>query len=139
METATSEPVAMLRLDHDEDVLEAIRGFVSKGESTFVIVAGLGMLHDFELGYFDNGQYVRRRFPEPHELLSMQGSVSSEGENRIHIHVSVADRNHRAFGGHLLAGRVWMSNEIVLLKLAGARSRRELDPAKKVGILHFLE
>ena len=139
MEIAASEPVSMLRLDHDEDVLEAIRGFVSKGESTLVIVAGLGMLHDFELGYFDSGQYIRRRFHEPHELLSMQGSVSSEGENRIHIHVSVADRNHGAFGGHLLAGRVWMSNEIVLVKLAGARSRRDLDPAKKVGILHFLE
>lgn len=139
METVTSEPVAILRLGHDEDVLETIRESVSKDESTLVIVAGLGMLHDFELGYFDCGQYVRRRFPEPHELLSMQGSVASEGENRIHIHVSVADRNHRAFGGHFLAGRVWMSNEITLVKLAGARSRRELDPEKKVGILHFFE
>lgn len=139
METIVGEPMAMLRLDHDEDVLGAIQGFVSKDESTLVIVAGLGMMHDFELGYFDNGQYVRKRFSEPHELLSMQGSVSSEGENRIHIHVSVADKNHRAFGGHLLAGKVWMSNEIVLVRLAGARSRRDLDPVKKVGILHFIE
>jgi len=139
MEETVREPVAMLRLDHDEDVLGAIQGFVSKEDSTLVIVAGLGMMHDFELGYFDRGQYIRKRFSEPYELLSMQGSVSSEGENRIHIHVSVADRDHRAFGGHLLAGRVWMSNEITLVRLAGVRSRRDLDPAKKVGVLHFIE
>ncbi|MCJ7463961.1 MAG: DUF296 domain-containing protein, partial [Thermoplasmata archaeon] len=98
---------------------------------------GLGMIHDFELGYFDKGRYLKKAFSEPHELLALQGSVASEGEPRIHIHATVADAKHNAFGGHLMRGKVWMSNEIGLLLLDGGFSKRVMDPNKKVGILHI--
>ncbi len=126
-----------LRLDHDDDILARINQIITQEASTMVFTTGLGMIHDFELGYFDNGQYLRKHYSEPHELLSVQGSVSSDGESRIHIHITVADKTHQAFGGHLLSGRVWMSNELVLLTVDGVRSEREVDPVKKVAILHF--
>jgi len=90
------------------------------------------------LGYFDRGSYLRKAFDEPHELLSLQGTISSEGDNRIHIHASVADKQHRSFGGHLMRGKVWMSNEISLLMLDGVRSRRAVDPELKVGVLRLM-
>jgi predicted DNA-binding protein with PD1-like motif len=137
MEVARSGQCVMLRLEHGEDILGSMAEVVKSEEMTSVITAGLGMIVDFELGFFDRGTYVRRRYDEPHELLSLQGSVSSEGENRTHIHATVANKDHEAFGGHLLGGKVWMSNEIALLRLEGIRSRREQDPIKKVGVLHF--
>jgi hypothetical protein len=36
-----------------------------------------------------------------------------------------------------MRGKVWMSNEIGLLRLDGRFSKRVMDPGKKVGILHI--
>lgn len=137
MEVARGSSYLMLRLEHGEDVLGSIAHVVEGERSTMAVATGLGMIVDFELGFFDGGRYIKKHFKGPHELLSLQGSVSSDGENRIHIHATVASMGHEAHGGHLLSGKVWMSNEIVLLRLEGTRSRRELDEAKKVGILHL--
>jgi predicted DNA-binding protein with PD1-like motif len=53
------------------------------------------------------------------------------------VHVTVADKSHKAYGGHLLQGKAWMSNEIFMTCVHGLRSVRELDPVKRVGILHL--
>lgn len=127
----------ILRLDNGEDIIESILKSVRDSRSTMMVCAGLGMITDFELGYFDNGNYISKSYPEPHELLSIQGVISGYGEHRVHIHVSVADREHRMFGGHLLRGKVWMTNEIGILRLDGVRSTREYDEEKKVATLNL--
>jgi len=137
MQRARSRDVELLRLEHGEDILESVLGAAKDDGATLIISTGLGMIHDFELGYFDRGNYLRKAFDEPFELLSMAGTVSSEGEPRVHIHVTVADKEHGAFGGHLLRGKVWMSNEIGLLRLDGVSTCREFDPVKRVGILNI--
>ena len=139
METATKRDVILLRLDHGEDILESIRSCTESELSTVAITAGLGMISEFELGYFDRGEYLSQFFEEAHELLSMQGSVSSDGDPRIHVHVTVADKSHRSFGGHLLRGKAWMSNEILMTRMTGLRSIRKVDPDKGVGVLHLVD
>jgi predicted DNA-binding protein with PD1-like motif len=137
MQIARAGSVLMLRLDHGEDILASIGSAVKDEKSTMLVVTGLGMLSDFELGFFDRGSYIRREYPDPHELLSLQGSIAAEGEPRIHIHATVADTEHRAFGGHLMRGKAWMSNEIGLLRLEGHRSSRIFDNDKRVGVLRI--
>ncbi len=137
MELAKSGPFVMLRLDQGEDIPESIKLAVKDEKSTMLIMAGLGMISDFELGYFDRGNYLTESFAEPHELLALQGSVSSDGDNRLHVHATVADKQHQAFGGHLMRGKAWMSNEIGLMRLEGVKSERVVDPTKNVGILHL--
>jgi predicted DNA-binding protein with PD1-like motif len=95
------------------------------------------MISDFELGYFDQGNYIKKSFDDPHELLALQGSISTEGDPRIHLHATVADKYHEAYGGHLMRGKAWMSNEIGLIRLERLVSVRAFDPEKKVGILHL--
>lgn len=102
-----------------------------------IVVSGLGMISEFELGYFDRGDYLKRSYDEPHELLALQGTISTEGEPRIHIHATVANKEHDAFGGHLMRGKAWMSNEIGLMRLERLISVRSMDPEMKVGILHL--
>ncbi|UCE44939.1 MAG: DUF296 domain-containing protein [Methanobacteriota archaeon] len=137
MQVARKGNTIVLRLDHGEDILDSILKSVGDADSTMILTAGLGMISDFELGYFDNGQYITKAFSEACELLSMQGSVAAEGDPKLHIHVAVADRSHAAFGGHLLRGKVWMSNEIFLMNVEGLGSIRQFDPAKKVGVLQL--
>ena len=137
MEIARKDQFILMRLDHGEDILESIKGSMKEERSTMLIVTGLGMISDFELGYFDQGNYIINSYAEPHELLALQGSISTEGEPRIHIHATVANKRHEVYGGHLMRGKVWMSNEIGLVRLERVISVRVMDPAKKVGILHI--
>ncbi len=137
MEVARTEEYVLLRLSHGEKVIESIGEALKDDKSTFLVAVGVGMLTDFELGYFDKGQYVKKSFHEPHELLALQGSVAAEGEPRMHVHAVVADREHRTYGGHLFGGRVWMSNEIGFLRLPAVGSRRTMDKEKGVAVLHL--
>ena len=136
MEIAHSQDYIMLRLGHGENILKTLEEVVAEEKATLLVATGIGMITDFELGYFENGQYVKMSFKEPHELVMLQGTVASEGEIRMHIHAVVADKEHRAFGGHLLKGWVWVSNEIGLLRLKGVRSKRILDKDRGVAVLH---
>lgn len=137
MEVARKETFVLIRLEHGEDILESIKQTIKEERSTMIVVSGLGMISEFELGYFDRGNYIKRSYYEPHELLSLQGTIATEGEPRIHIHATVANKEHDAFGGHLMRGKAWMSNEIGLVRLERLISVRSLDPEKKVGILHI--
>lgn len=137
MQVARSGSIMMIRLENGEDILKSIGEAVKDEPSTMLIISGLGMLHEFELGYFDRGTYITKRFAEPHELLALQGSVASRGEPRLHIHATVADKDHNAFGGHLMKGRAWMSNEIGLVRLEGHSSERLLDETLRVGVLQI--
>jgi len=138
MQKATEDNILLLRLDHDEDIISSLNMAISEKKGTLMIVAALGMMHKFEIGYFDEGKYIKKKIEEPVELLTMSGSVSSQGENRIHIHVSLADRDHNSIGGHLFSGKVWMSEEILLLRLPNIISERIIDPMKRVGVLQLL-
>ncbi|MEM0343960.1 MAG: DNA-binding protein [Thermoplasmata archaeon] len=137
MEVARKDQFVMIKLDHGEDILESIAQTIKEERSTLLVVTGLGMISDFELGYFDQGSYIKKTFSDPHELLALQGSISTEGTSRIHIHATVANKEHEAFGGHLMRGRAWMSNEIGMLRLERVASVRSFDPEKKVGVLHL--
>lgn len=136
MEIARTENYVLLRLSHGENVLSSIEEVVSQEKSTLMIFAGIGMITDFELGFFNEGRYITKSFKHPHELLSLQGSIASEGEPRMHIHAVVADKEQRAFGGHLLKGWVWMSNEIGLVRMKGVTAKRWRDEEKGVAVLH---
>jgi predicted DNA-binding protein with PD1-like motif len=137
MQQSRSGQIHILRLEDGEDIIDSILKSVRDSRSTMLICTGLGMITDFELGFFDQGEYIRKSYSEPHELLSIQGAISGYGEQRVHVHIAVADKEHKAFGGHLLRGKVWMSNEIGIMRLDGVRSTREIDPEKNVAILNL--
>jgi len=138
MEVARTGDYVLLKLDHGENILESIEEVIDGEKTSLLVVMGIGMITDFELGYFDRDKrkYVTKVFDEPHELTMMQGSVAREGNPRMHIHTVVADKEHHTSGGHLLKGFAWMSNEIGFLRLKGVDTRRWMDKDKGVSVLH---
>ncbi len=82
------------------------------------IVAGIGMLEDIVIGRYDGSEYVKELIQPSSEILSLQGNVSmKEGKPFVHLHVSLADEEMRARGGHLFDGAVSMTIELVMLEL----------------------
>ena len=136
MEIARTNDYILMRLSHGENILSSIEEVVSQEKSTLMVFAGIGMITDFELGFFNEGKYITKSFKHPHELLSLQGSIASEGAPRMHVHAIVADKEHKAFGGHLMKGWAWMSNEICLIRMKGVTTKRWRDDQKGVAVLH---
>ena len=118
-----------LKLDNDEDFFECLnRAIIDFQIKSGYILMGIGMLKDSEIGFFGGTEYITKHLAEPHELVSMQGSISTKGETIIHIHCSLAGPDHTLLGGHLNKGTVNVINEILIKKVEVIELGRNLNP-----------
>ena len=99
-----------------------------------VILTGVGMLKDFELGWFDHATkgYVKEEFATPHELVAMSGTVAVSADDpgtvMPHVHAAMAGPDLGLVGGHLWKATVTILNEISI-KRVGKEMTRRLNPA----------
>jgi len=99
------------------------------------LIAGIGMLRDLVLGYWDGEKYLEERVGEPVELLSLQGNLGDEeGKPVLHAHVVAGREGGEAIGGHLLSATVHNTAEVLLLRLPGVRLSRRHDPTGLLGL-----
>jgi predicted DNA-binding protein with PD1-like motif len=122
MQYGMDSKILVVKLVNGEDVFRAIEDATRKYNiRSGIILGGIGMLRDFELGYFEPGGYKTKVFDKPHELVSMTGSIAyskTEPHKFLpHIHCTLADSEHKMFGGHLYKGTVNVINEITILQL----------------------
>jgi len=119
MQSKEKDNVVFVRLFPNEDIHWELRRVCKKHEvKTAVILSGLGQLKQFQLGYYkEKGNYRPQEFRKPHELLSLTGNISKQqGEYSFHLHAVMGDEGKNVAGGHLIGGKVEVTNEIVLLK-----------------------
>lgn len=122
---ATNGREVVVRLRDGDDLVSSLRRLTV---DSAVIVAGIGMVRGVRLGYWDGRAYQETSVLEPCELLSMQGTIAASSDGPfIHCHVSVAGRDARAVGGHLLAATVENTAEIALLLVPGIRLERRAE------------
>jgi predicted DNA-binding protein with PD1-like motif len=139
MEYRVSSDLIILRLHQDEDLFECLEEVCRKTDlKVGVIVSGIGMLKQAELAYYvSSGRYAPVLFPEPMELVSLTGSLISEGDDcHIHLHAVLSRENKETVGGHLSRGKVNVTGEIVILK-TDAPARRVLDETTGLMALTF--
>lgn len=120
MRSGKESNIIVIKLDDGENVHSGMEHALGQNMvKSGIILGGVGMLTDFKLGYYDGKEYVTEEYKEPHELLTLQGSIAHGGQSKIllHIHCTVANRAHQVFGGHLLSGTVRYGNEIFVLRL----------------------
>jgi predicted DNA-binding protein with PD1-like motif len=119
-----------VRLHPGDELLAALCEVArSAGVAHLGIASGLGMLRDVDLAYFiGSGQYQTTHFDDPMELVSLAGNVvTQDGDVLPHVHAALAGRDKALVGGHVLRGTVWVTNEILLLKIPIA-VRKSLEP-----------
>ncbi|NOQ21906.1 MAG: DUF296 domain-containing protein [Candidatus Aegiribacteria sp.] len=110
----------VIRFDVGEQFPETLAEWCEKEKvESAAVVAGIGMLKDIEIGRYDGKEYVTAKIQASSEILSLQGNVSmKESKPFVHLHVSLADENMSARGGHLFNGTVSMTIELVMLELS---------------------
>ncbi|KRW97301.1 PPC domain-containing DNA-binding protein [Paracoccus sp. MKU1] len=105
---------AALRLKPGEDPMAALRHLQRRtGAKAMALVTCVGSLTRAMIRHAnrDEASEYRGHF----EITALTGTISPAGQ---HLHLTIADGEGRAFGGHLLPGsRVYTTAEIVVLIL----------------------
>jgi hypothetical protein len=128
MQSFSEGNAIVARIDDGEDLFEGISAaLASHGAKSAIVLTGIGMLDDFELGYFNGKDYSNEFFPKPRELVGLHGSVTTGESTVIHLHAAVAGEDHAVMGGHLHRGTVRVVCELTMLKIDRTAMSRELD------------
>ncbi|MBI5001719.1 MAG: DUF296 domain-containing protein [Euryarchaeota archaeon] len=138
MESAREGCHIILKLGDGEDVFNSLEIILEQYRlKGALVLSGIGMLRDFEIGYFDGKKYQNEAHEEPHELVSLHGSISTEGGLVIHLHAALAGKDHSLIGGHLHKATACIVNEIVLSAVEETRMERAPDPSTGLKLLHL--
>jgi uncharacterized protein len=129
MQSKEEGNIIFIRLFPDEDLQEKLKEACRlHNVKTAVILSGLGQLKKIQLGYFkEKNNYTPENFDAPHELLSLTGNIcKQDGDYILHLHVVLGNEKKNTVGGHLIEGKVEVTNEIVLLK-TGISIKRKIE------------
>jgi len=127
--SAADSNLIVAKLEDGEDLFESLLRVVhDHGIESGTVLWGIGMVRDFEVGYFDGKAYHRRTFGPPHELLALHGSIASKADPVFHLHVAGGNEGHGVVGGHLFRATVSTLNEVCIARFDRIRLGRELSP-----------
>ncbi|MBF0271079.1 MAG: DNA-binding protein [Magnetococcales bacterium] len=130
MKTVMPGEVWMGRLPHGCDLLEALNRICREQGIRLGRIEGLGAVKKARLGFYDQTrrEYDFIDFAQPLEIVQLVGNVSmKEGEPFVHVHITLADHEGRAFGGHLAPGTEVFAAEVVIQGFTGTQLHRGWD------------
>ncbi len=126
------------RFDSGDDILQRLDELVRKEQVSSGSFTAVGTVERATVGYFTgNGSYASISLQGPLEILSLVGNVSlKEGAPFVHAHITLSDKEGRAYGGHLMAGcRVDATFELMLHAYDGVKVERKFDEKTKLFLL----
>ena len=124
----------MIRIDVGEEIPEQLMNVCLKEQITMAQVEAIGAADQAELGVYDLNarSYQREELNGFMEITGLSGSVTRmNGQPYIHLHATLADRNHTIHGGHVLKMRVGATCEMFVRVIDGQVDRR---PDEQLGI-----
>jgi uncharacterized protein len=133
MDTRQEGNAILVKLSDGEDLLPSLEAAAVKHRLVSgTVLWGIGMLQDFEIGFFGPNGYEKTVFADRHELLGLHGSIAMNADPKLHLHVTVGRRDHAAIGGHLFRAKTAVVNEIQIARFEGIRFNRRLN--EKTGL-----
>lgn len=139
MEYRRFESKLIVRLDPGDEVLASLAEVCSKEDVALGIVSGIGAVNKVRVGLFNplTKEYFASTLERDFEITALIGSVSRmNGEVYLHLHATLADIEHKAFGGHLNAATVSATAEIWIDVVKGAVDR-SLSQSVGLNLLKF--
>ncbi|MDC0204418.1 DNA-binding protein [Flavobacteriales bacterium] len=94
----------VFRLEMGEGLMESTQKIADAENVKLASINGIGACSKIEMGYIDLSikEYVFKTFEGNLEILHATGNITlKDGEPFPHIHISVANDECKAFGGHL--------------------------------------
>jgi len=129
VQSAEEGNLVMVKLTDGEDVFAGLEAIARKHRiESGAVLWGIGMLQDFEIGFFGPDGYEKKVFAGRHELIAFHGSIAMKAEPMFHLHVAVGQGDHSVVGGHLFRATACVVNEICLERFEAIHLRRVHNP-----------
>ncbi len=128
-----------VRIDRGEEIMESLKKLCVKENIRLAQVDALGAAEQAVIGVYQlaEQQYRREEINEFMEITSLTGNVTSmNGEPYLHLHGTLAGRDHVIHGGHVLEIRVGATCEMFVRVLEGEITR-EKDEKLGINLWHF--
>lgn len=119
----------VLVFDKGDEVVASLLEFARQAQLSAASFTAIGAFSRVTLGFFERERKDYKRIPldEQVEVLTLAGDIAVEnGDPQVHAHVVVGKADGTAWGGHLLAGHVWPTLELVLVE-SPTELRRTVD------------
>ena len=104
MEYKRIENKIVFRLEMRDRLMESTQKIAAAENVKLASINGIGACSKIEMGYIDLNikEYIFKTFEGNLEILQATGNITlKDGEPFPHIHISVANNECKAFGGHL--------------------------------------
>ena len=115
---ADGRRTVVVRLEIGDEVVAVLGGLAHELGLGASSILGVGGFQRLTLGYFDydNKAFHKNEVDEQVEVLSLIGNVAEtpDGQPSLHIHVVVGRKDASTRGGHLVAGIVRPTMELVI-------------------------
>ena len=121
--------VHVVILDSGEEAFAALTRFANEAKITAASVTAIGAFEKATVGWFDfaSKSYRKIEVNEQCEVLSALGDVAigDDGKASLHIHIVLGLSDGTTRGGHLLAGTVRPTLEVVLTEVPATLRRKK--------------
>ena len=129
------------RMERGEEILTQLKNIAEKENIKLAEVRALGAIDDFTVGCYDVNEqkYYKNHFTFPAEITMLYGNITTmDGKYYAHIHLTAADKEGHAFGGHLNEARIFATGELFIRVLDGT-VEREKDERIGLNVFRFLD
>jgi uncharacterized protein len=127
-DTANTQ-VHVVILDSGEEAFAALTKFANDAKLTAASLSAIGAFEKATVGWFDvaSKSYRKIEVNEQCEVLSAIGDVAigDDGKASLHVHIVLGLSDGSTRGGHLLAGTVRPTLEVVLTEVPSKLRRKK--------------
>lgn len=139
MEILKAKDKYVIRIDKGEEVVESLNKFIKEKDVKAGSITGIGAAGLIEAGLFNTKTkiYDSKTFEDDYEITNFSGNITTmNGKHYLHLHITFADKELRAYGGHLNKAVISGACEIVVDEI-DATIERKLDEEIGLNILKF--
>ena len=140
MTVAKSGNLYLMRLDPGDDIPETIQAWCQGQKILNGVISGIGSIENPVLAHYrrDAKRFSQRKLAGIYEITSLNGNVGQVdgGLPLVHLHVSLANEQMSAFGGHLVSGDCSATAELVIEPLT-TDFRKNFDESAGLKIWDF--
>jgi uncharacterized protein len=122
--------VFMGKLSHDCDLLDELTEFCISEKITLGRIEGIGAVKQARIGFYDQQtrEYGFHQIDSPLEITNLTGNISiKDCKPFVHAHITLANKNGNAFGGHLAPGTIVFACEVIIEEFDGPAFERGFD------------
>lgn len=130
-----TDKILIGKLSYDSDISDELNRICSDNNIRCGTINAIGAVKKATVGYFDQStkKYLTIELKDENgitdmEILSLAGNISiKDGKSFVHAHITLSDRNGKAYGGHLMPGTIVYAGEYVIQVLNGPDLIRDFD------------